>query len=46
MQGNNPFNRQLGIENWNQELIEKQVCLVLGAGIITQIHFATYNNSE
>jgi molybdopterin/thiamine biosynthesis adenylyltransferase len=27
-----PFNRQKGIDKWNQALIEKQVCFVLGAG--------------
>lgn len=27
-----PFNRQKGIEKWDQDLIEKQVCLVLGSG--------------
>ena len=27
-----PFDRQKGIDKWDQSLIEKQVCLVLGAG--------------
>ena len=27
-----PFDRQKRIENWNQDKIEKQVCLLLGAG--------------
>lgn len=27
-----PFNRQKGIDKWDQTIIEKQVCLVLGCG--------------
>jgi len=27
-----PFQRQMGIDGWNQPLIENQICLVLGAG--------------